>query len=110
MSLPTSNTLPLAQGVIYTVPEATVASLSTIHVSNAAGSDQTFTVYARKPAGNAIPISVINQPILNNGVAIHAEEMRLTAGCTLEAIASAAGLSCFITGKEIAASIDQNTL
>lgn len=110
MALPIESNLPTSQGVIYTCPTNVVAIISTIHISNNSGSAATFTLYMRVSGGTARPISAVNQALANNGIAIAGDPIRLTAGCTIEGIASASGVSYLVTGKEIAADIDRRTL
>lgn len=100
MALPTTTTLPTTQGVLYAVPAGLKASIGSIHVVNQSGGARTFTVYLKPIGGTAQPISPISQALAVGAMAIYADTIALTAGCTIEGIADAASVNVVITGVE----------
>lgn len=105
MSLPVTVELPLAAGAIYTVPRGMVMIMSTMHVSNGSGSARTFTMYVGF-GPELEPISPIDQALAAKEIAISSDPIRLTYGCTIQAVASGSDVNCLITGKEISVGKD----
>ena len=99
MSLPSNVELGVAETVIYTVPFGMVAEIKTIHASNTSGAARTFTVSV-KTLGLTVPISPLNQALALDEIAIAADPLRLTEGCSLVGYASGASVLCLVTGTE----------